>query len=309
MLTLTGTSDGKERESEKERLILAEQRAKNIKDYLVNRWNINPNIITIKTRDIPELPTSEAYVEGFEENRRVEISSNSPDILAPVIHSKFLEFTSKQESINVNAILNDCDLLAWEFSLTDKNNNEIFKSNRFGRTRGYRGYNFNIKIPVNQIFIDEAGQSISSNDNLHYLFKVTNISNKKESKEGGLKINLATNQYEVGRLNLIVFDFDKSDISTLNKKLINDFIKSSIQKNSIVRITGGTDRLGESTYNKKLSIERAHTARKFLLSIQPDINITEIKGKGASDLKYNNDLPEGRFYCRTVMIEIKTPVK
>ena len=96
---------------------------------------------------------------------------------------------------------------------------------------------------------------------------------------------------------------------SLNRKLIIDFVKSSISKNSIVRITGGTDRLGEADYNKKLSVERAKSVRKFLRSIKPDINIVEVQGKGASELKYNNDLPEGRFYCRTVMIEIKTPVK
>ncbi len=308
-ITLTGTSDGKEGSSPEERLVLAEQRADNIKQYLISKWEINPNKIKIKTRNIPELPTSDSYQEGFEENRRVEIYSNSPEILAPVIHSKFLEYSSTQEAINANITMNERNILAWELSIVDKQNNEIFKRNRSGKLRGYGRLNNAIKIPVNQILINEAGRAASSNANLQAIYKATNASGKSETKKEPIKISMSKNQFEVGRLNLIVFDFDKSDISSLNKKLIIDFVKSSIHKNSIVKITGGTDRLGEADYNKELSLERAKSVKDFLKSIEPNINIVQVQGTGAEVLKYNNDLPEGRFYCRTVMIEIKTPIK
>jgi outer membrane protein OmpA-like peptidoglycan-associated protein len=302
-LLLTGTSDGREAGTIEERLAIAEKRARTIKEYLVNRWDISPQSISIQTRDIPELPTSEAYPEGYEENRRVEINSNTAEILAPVIHSKFLEYTSTQKSIIADINLNDENISSWKVTFKDDHNNEIYKKNGYGTPEG------NIEIPVNQILIDEAGRVISTNSGISTELEVTNSLNKTESKKQKLDIILSKNQYEVGRLNLIVFDFDKFDISSLNRKLIIDFVKSSISKNSIVRITGGTDRLGEADYNKKLSVERAKSVRKFLRSIKPDINIVEVEGKGASELKYNNDLPEGRFYCRTVMIEIKTPVK
>jgi hypothetical protein len=33
------------------------------------------------------------------------------------------------------------------------------------------------------------------------------------------------------------------------------------------------------------------------------------EGVGNAELLFNNDIPEGRFYCRTVNIVVKTPVQ
>ncbi|MEI6089253.1 MAG: hypothetical protein WCR42_02265 [bacterium] len=34
-----------------------------------------------------------------------------------------------------------------------------------------------------------------------------------------------------------------------------------------------------------------------------------VQGVGEDTLLYNNDVPEGRFYCRTVQIVVKTPIE
>ncbi len=302
-ITITGTSDGKELEDVTERLALAERRANAVKNYLVNKWNITPDRIKIKTQDKPDLPTSEAYAEGFEENRRVEISSDSPEILAPVIHSKFFEYSTTQEILSANVELNDSNVTSWTLSFTDDNDNEIYKMTGSGAPQKQ------IPLQVNQILVEEAGKAIKSNYKIRTALTVENQNGKKDKKQDELNINLSKNQFEVGRLNLIVFDFDKYDISSLNKKLIVDFVKTSIKENSIVKIRGGTDRLGERDYNKKLSRDRANAVKNYLLKINPDINISEVEGTGDEHLQYDNNLPEGRFYCRTVMIEIKTPIK
>jgi hypothetical protein len=36
---------------------------------------------------------------------------------------------------------------------------------------------------------------------------------------------------------------------------------------------------------------------------------SEVLGLGKDILLYNNDIPEGRFYCRTVNITVETPIK
>ena len=301
-ITLTGTSDGKELPNIDKRLELAQKRAQAVKDYLVRRWGIAPDRIKTEAKDKPALPTSEAYPEGFEENRRVEISSNSSELLAPVVHSRFLEYTSNQKSLKANIRMNSSDIAEWTFTFVDADNNEIYKTN------GVRNIQNELDIPVNKILIDEAARAVTENKKIFAKINVKNYSGKSETKTDVLKTTLSKNQFEVGRLNLIVFDFDKYDISALNKQLIVNFVKSSIHKNSIVRISGSTDRLGEAKYNEKLSYNRAKAVKEYLQNIYPGINIEEITGEGASNLKYDNNLPEGRFYCRTVMIEIKTPI-
>ena len=61
--------------------------------------------------------------------------------------------------------------------------------------------------------------------------------------------------------------------------------------------------MGDELYNEKLSQGRANTLAKSL-----NIPFDYVKGLGESILLYNNDLPEGRFYCRTVEVIVETPI-
>ena len=106
------------------------------------------------------------------------------------------------------------------------------------------------------------------------------------------------------RYGLMFFDFNTPNISDFNTETLK-LIQSRMRTNSAVRITGLTDRTGEADYNLALSRQRADaTAQKIKSRILPE----SIGTTGAGEmLIYNNDLPEGRFYNRTVMIEIATP--
>ena len=109
--------------------------------------------------------------------------------------------------------------------------------------------------------------------------------------------------YEIQKFSLILFDFDKSDIIGQNKKII-DLIKSRIKPESIIEIKGYTDRTGDDDYNLKLSDRRAKSTQTLL-----GRNDAETTGIGESEILYDNNLPEGRIYCRTVEITVKTKIK
>lgn len=60
------------------------QRAEDIKQYLLTKWNISSNrIIILPFTDIPEISADTNTIIGKNFNRRVEIISDSPEILAP----------------------------------------------------------------------------------------------------------------------------------------------------------------------------------------------------------------------------------
>ncbi len=107
------------------------------------------------------------------------------------------------------------------------------------------------------------------------------------------------------RYSLIVFDFDKSEL-TANHKIILGDIKSKIKPNSIVSIYGYADRTGTPQYNKDLASRRIDEVVKYL-KIKPE-NIRKYP-IGSDELLYNNDTPQGRSYSRTVKIIVATPVK
>jgi outer membrane protein OmpA-like peptidoglycan-associated protein len=103
---------------------------------------------------------------------------------------------------------------------------------------------------------------------------------------------------------LILFDYGKSDLGFEHKKVV-DFVKGRLSEGSKLLIYGYTDSMGEEEVNLKLSDKRAKSVLKRL-EISENINY---EGKGESELLYDNSLPEGRFYCRTVTIDIETPIK
>ena len=110
-------------------------------------------------------------------------------------------------------------------------------------------------------------------------------------------------------MSLIVFDYDRADISEQNKEMMRRVVKASSGQGSVATIVGSTDRLGELQHNMNLSNERAKSVEQFVRSIAPSLNITEVKGIGPAILPYSNELPEGRFYCRTVSLTITTPLR
>ena len=68
-------------------------------------------------------------------------------------------------------------------------------------------------------------------------------------------------------------------------------------------IVGYSDRLGEAEHNLKLSTERAQNTAKEL-----GVSVDNAQGGGENTELFDNNLPEGRFYSRTVSIVIETPI-
>jgi len=124
--------------------------------------------------------------------------------------------------------------------------------------------------------------------------EVISIQQKRKNRIG---------DYEVEKFSLILFDFDKATIEAQNKKIV-DFIKSRTKPESEIEIIGYTDRTGSPEYNKRLSQRRADATRDAL-----GRRDAKSIGVGQERLLYNNDLPEGRFYCRTVEIIVKTKIE
>jgi outer membrane protein OmpA-like peptidoglycan-associated protein len=296
-ITITGTSDGLE---VPDSMIagLAENRGNAVKKYLVENWEISPDRITLRTSNIPELPTKDVYAEGPQENRRVEISTNDYELMRPVIKKSFLEYHSDKKSLNFETKI-DGDLRGWSLN--------IFGGEKllFSQSDNSNPGDF-IEINLNNRVYDKFGNNSNS---LNVVLQVTDLYGNTSEKSIPLKVDIDRTDYELGRLNLIVFDFDKSEITSTNKNMIENFVTSSIKNNSTVEIIGSTDRLGDKNYNKKLSMERAINTASYILSLVPDAGIANVEGIGDERPVFDNDLPEGRFYSRTVLIEVKTPLE
>ena len=301
---MIGNSDGKEKSTLKERKALAQERAQSVKDIFVNNWGIQPERIIIQSRDIPRILSNKEYIEGDAENRRVEIETNSPEILSPVIYSKFNEFIPIQNTVSI-ALETDAkaELIDWKLSILHHDKQLYAKS-------GIQLPDTKFNIPLDSGIISSLGNAISGiNDSVDIILEFRLASGEVLSSRTKQSIKNTKNTYEISRLSLIVFEYDESTLSDKNAMMMREFLKKEIGPQSKIDITGSTDRLGEAMYNIDLSQDRAKAVEKFMRSVQNNLNITSVRGIGSSRMLFDNSLPEGRYYCRTVSIEVKNPIQ
>lgn len=299
-LIVTGTTDGRETASENaEQLALS--RAKGVADYLFNTWGITSQV-ELRARAVPTVPSSTSYEEGFEENRRVELFSEDPRVLAPVVHSRFEEFDAirNEQEFRVD-VENGQDVRGWTL--------EVYFKNRLLVAESGDGLPpARLQLPVSDSMLEGLGPELATEDSLRARIVVGMESGEDIQADCLVDVSVSQNTFEVSRLSLIVFDFDRSDISELNQKMMQQFVKTAIREGSMASITGSTDRLGEASHNKTLSQARAEAVYAYMQDLLPEFDsYTSVKGIGNSYLPFDNALPEGRFYCRTVTVEIRTP--
>jgi outer membrane protein OmpA-like peptidoglycan-associated protein len=117
-------------------------------------------------------------------------------------------------------------------------------------------------------------------------------------------------EQELERYSLILFGFDEDALGAKNERTLNIVAESfKKMKPEIVNVLGYTDETGDQSYNDELSRRRAEKAIKQLeVSLkQKKVTLpakTFVEGKGSREVLYDNTLPEGRFFSRTVNITL-----
>lgn len=296
-ITLTGCNSNSGAEAGNTDLSRA--RAEAVRDFLVSEWGIDPSRISVKSRNLPAIPSNPNTAEGKQENRRVEIVSDNPMITEPIFSRTIVRKTDPPK-VRFKVQLND--------NLKIKNW-RVMTSQSKGKLRVFHGTG----APPNTIDWDlekENQYMPIYNEPLRYKLEIVDVDDRKwVSREQSLPVQQVTvekkekehiSDTQIDKFSLILFDFDSSTLNEGNQSIAN-FAKDRIKENSTVSVTGYTDRVGDASHNMKLSLERAKATAK---SIGVDESVA--RGEGEENLLYDNSLPEGRFYCRTVTIEIIT---
>jgi len=110
--------------------------------------------------------------------------------------------------------------------------------------------------------------------------------------------------------NLILFPFNSANAGPLNERIMNDYVYSRCRATSVIKVEGHTDVKGMENTNLKLSDNRAGSVRAGInKKTGGKYGLLNSIGVGEEKPLYRNDVPEGRFYNRTVRVEIRTPLK
>lgn len=276
------SNQGKEKNNRQ----LSQARADAIKSYLVDVWQIDPTRIRTIARNLPEKPSNPKDPDGIVENRRVEITSDYWEIIEPIMIDDVIKKINPGNLVIKQEVSSPKPLTNMNLNVTAQNS---------------RIQNIPKITPTTQsVEIDLENQHFDNkNDTLRTYLEVSNEDETVFSKVQKTPIEIVNKDISLNYYNLILFDFDKSELGKANTK-IAEFIRNDIKKNSKIKILGFTDRIGDEKHNKKLSFDRARSTATKL-----NIPNTTYEGIGEEKLLFDNNLPEGRFYCRTVLVEVE----
>ncbi len=298
-ITLIGTNSNQG--SEKNNMELSQSRAQTVANYFQNIWGISPDRMDLQARNLPKEPSRSDDPQGVAENRRVEIYSDDPSIIEPVFTIDTMRVISALAIKFIPKVLTEVGVHSWNLNVTQGAEN-VFNKKGDGQPPT------NIDWEISQRTVpkgkEDLAYSISGVDSVGQIAnsKTKRIPITKTSIEMKRRSGQSDTEYEY--YSLILFDFAKSNLNKEHRKVV-DFVKSRITDESKVSIYGFTDNIGEEDVNKKISEKRAKAVLKRL---NIDNNVV-VEGKGETELIYDNSTPEGRFYCRTVTINIETPIK
>lgn len=305
-LTITGCNDNVSL-GERGNTVLSYRRAKAVRDYLANTWDIDTARMPIQVRNLPVTPTvsnTKLYeTEVVQENRRIEFSSDTWEILEPIKTQDTVRTVSPPIiRLRPRIVLPQGNVKEWRVSVGQQG--QVLKEFRgTGNIPAILDWN----IAENPLTIPRAPTP------LEYSLSVVDESGNRLVSNGASPVEQITiqrkrrerlNDREVDRYSLILFDFDKSNLTNTQQRIAS-FIKTQIAEEATVRISGYTDYTNPLDYSLRLSKARARETASVLDLLKK----AEVRGLGKTVLLYDTEIPEGRFYCRTVTIVVETPIQ
>jgi outer membrane protein OmpA-like peptidoglycan-associated protein len=280
-ITLVGCNDNTAAESNNKQL--STDRANAVKEYLTSVWNIQQNRITVEARNLPAQFSNPKTDDGKEENRRVEIIPSNTDLYVPVFLNDTAFTASQPNFFVVPQVIAEAGVKQWTIKL-------IQAGKILWNAKGNDEKPTTMQIPFNDETAPKYGKD------LEISLEVTDNNGKHISATDKLAVNVVQDtSIERKQFTLVLFDFNSSELTPLNRKVVS-MIKDQIKPDSRITIIGFADRSGNLEYNKKLALKRGGTLAQTLN--RKDADVSAYNG----NLLINNDLPEGRYFCRTVRL-------
>lgn len=346
IITLTGCNSNTGEEAGNTEL--SRKRAESVKKYLTSIWDIEPKRIQIaEPRNLPEKPSLSKTEPALsdEENRRVEIAG-SWNMIKPLIINDTLR-TSNPPAIIFKTNVKAADKLK-NWKLTVQQDGDDLRRPFTGKGEPRKVITWRINKYKDEMPRGDAPlvYRLYAFANLRGKSEMKKLPVKEMSVE--TKKRMRSRSKEYSRYNLILFDFNSKELSE-NNRLIMDLIKDNdkLTDSTTFYVTGYTDLIGTKEANMKLSLERANEAGKKLVQLGFSDDQIKIKGLGGATSPYYqsaidqlavargeyvdpdfatargvddeqesedatinyNKLPEGRLYCRTVVIELENEVQ
>ncbi len=282
-------------------------------DYLTKIWQIDPSRIKLlAARDLPEHPSNRKDPLGLVENRRTEIVSDDWEVVKPIVQVDLRRYPQPDTMhFQMRNGIND-GLVARRAIEIKRNGTDWYTMTDIGTTDPVSpAYNWGKQANEDSIPNNETPYSAQ-------LVVYSRDGKECRSNELQIPVMIVTNEIKrrerlvdstIDRYSLVLFKFDSPEAGALNDRIIREFILPGVRPGAKINVTGYTDVVGLDDRNMKLSGDRANTVVQAVKRNVKAGLYNSLNGRGVGETAplYSNDLPEGRFYNRTVQVIITTP--
>jgi outer membrane protein OmpA-like peptidoglycan-associated protein len=303
VITLVGCNSGVGNEN----IALSQRRAASVKRYFTTLWGINPARITTKSRGLPEVASTSTDPSGQVENQRVEIVSDDPAILDTIKSTYFSAASDSDEIFIMPSIQSEAGIERWRISLLGDNRvlKKVEGQGAIPSKLAFDIYSFGLATMVQFKSLRAVMEVEDREQNIRKLESATPVTVVFQKHQERLARKLGYRVIE--RYALILFAFDKAEITGRNQMIVDHIVKRiQALPDALVNVIGHTDIIGKEDYNMALSIRRANAVFKKMAAVGPSaLKRTTMFGDGAHNPPYDNNLPEGRAFNRTVTVTIK----
>lgn len=298
-LRIVGHRNGRETDP-----ALGPARAEAVRDYLVNVWDIFSERITVKGEGLPPKPVSERTKEGLEENAVARIYSSNTNVTRPVRRNYLLRIASPPSVTFYPRAIAQAGPAEWRLEVIEEAEGENV-------WRTFRGEG-SLPDSIRWDWTSDSGSLPSLPIRLGYRLVVRDSAGQTTGTEmAPIDVRQKTIRPDepdtlIESYSLLLFDYDSPAVSAADSLLMWS-ISGRVKPGASVRFTGYTDSLGDETRNRQLALQRAQGAARIFRHFAPeDVTIT-INNEGGERERFPFDVPEGRSYNRTVVIEVRTP--
>jgi outer membrane protein OmpA-like peptidoglycan-associated protein len=109
------------------------------------------------------------------------------------------------------------------------------------------------------------------------------------------------------RFRLTQFQYNNQRMLSAQSSIIQRYITPLLPDNASIRIYGYTDRKGPSDLNMQLALDRVKEIRSAFPSNASVTTLAVGEGSEALPTPFDNTMPEGRLYNRTVEVRVLIP--
>jgi len=262
--------------------------------YLIDVWGVNPNQLKITTGDpdlrsgTPNTPATDRTAIA-NENRRIQFRNMKPDQLGarvPVASARAAEIDHEMY-VDKNSMRN---VQEWNASISGNG-----ASKSFGPYRGSSTY----LDPTGLINQDVRSQKYT----LTVVAKLRDGSTRTESQPLTL---IRTDREGTSTSNRLIFEYNEDNPVVRSRDYLVGNVIPQIRNDAKVYIYGHTDAVGKG--NLELAMKRADQVMAMIKEQLSARGVTGVRfsssALGPDEPSFSNNLPEGRMYNRSVVIDV-----